>query len=259
MDGAIIDLDGTVYRSNEPIPGAVKAINRMRSFDLDIVFATNSSTKSIRTCVEKLESMGVSTNRNEILTSASVTASYVSEAYSDAVAFVIGEDPLRDELSERGVAISSDPCDAETLVVGKDRSFDFNTLQMTLNILDTGIPFIVTNPDRSSPTDSGIAPGTGAIIAAIVAASGRDPDIVVGKPNESMANITLDSVDSSPSEWLVIGDNVDTDIAMGKRAGMTTVLVQSGVDNRRVERNSSTLPDYILDSLGSINEVLNSH
>ncbi|MCW8172280.1 hypothetical protein D8S78_05765 [Natrialba swarupiae] len=113
-------------------------------------------------------------------------------------------------------------------------------------------------PDRKSPTDTGNEPGSGALIAAVEYAAERGPDVVAGKPNDPIIEVSLDHFDVDASECLVIGDNPETDIRMGTRAGMTTVLVLTGLIDRTDPAATNGVADHVLESLGEIDEVLAS-
>lgn len=256
MRGAIIDLDGTVYRSTTPVTGAIEGITTLREASVEVAFVSNTSTKSRDTCLERLRRIGVEADRDAIITSASVTASYLAETCPGERVLAIGEDALIIELHHADVPLTDDPDDADILVVGKDRSFDYDTLTRGLRALDEETRFVATNRDRTSPTEDGIVPGAGALVDAIAAATGREPDLVAGKPHDPIIEATLGQLGTSPSACLVIGDNVATDVAMGSRAGMTTVLVGSGVENREDDGNGKFVPDYRLESMASLDEVL---
>lgn len=258
MRGAIVDLDGTVYRSTTPVTGAIDGIATLRDAGVDVVFVSNTSSKSREECRERLRRIGVETDQDSIVTSASVTASHVVDAYPEETVLPIGSDALLDELRRADVPITDDPAIADILVVGKDRSFDYETMTRGLRTIDTGARFVATNRDRTSPTADGLVPGTGAIVGAIVAATGREPDVVVGKPHQPTIDAALGLLGASPAACLVIGDNVATDVAMGNRAGMTTVLVGSGVENREGDGNDAFVPDYRLESMESLDEVLDA-
>lgn len=252
MHGAIVDLDGTVYRSETAVPGARAGIELLRDAGIDVAFVTNSSTKSRTVCLERLESIGIEADEADVLTSAAVAASYVAEEYPAETAMAIGETALFEELSRAGVARTEDPTDCDVLVVGKDRSFDFETLVRGLHALEHGATFVATNRDRKSPTDAKPEPGSGAVVAAIGFAAGREPDVVAGKPHDPMIEASLDRLAVDPSNCLVIGDNPETDIRMGRRAGMTTVLVLTGL----VDRDDPIAADHVLESMATIDEVL---
>jgi len=256
MESAIIDLDGTVYRSQTVIPGAREGIEGLRQRGVDIVFVTNASTKTRETCQERLSSLGIEASVSEVLTSASVTAAYVTREYPTASVLTIGSAALDHEFNEAGGTLTDDPTEADVLVVGKDRSFDFETMTRGLRAVESGAVFIGTNEDRKVPTDSGMIPGCGALIAAISYAATHDPDQICGKPHDPMIEVSLDRLAADPGDCLVIGDNPETDIEMGRRAGMTTVLVLTGLVDRTDPLLADEPADYVVDSLEDLLSVL---
>jgi len=256
MDSAIIDLDGTVYRSQTVIPGAREGIEGLRERGVDIVFVTNSSTKTRETCQERLSSLGIEADVSEILTSASVTAAYVTREYPTASVLTIGSPALDHEFSEVDATLTEEPTEADVLVVGKDRSFDFETLTRGLRAVESGAVFIGTNEDRKVPTDSGMIPGCGALIAAIGYAANQDPDQICGKPHDPMIEVSLERLGAEPADCLVIGDNPETDIEMGRRAGMTTVLVLTGLVDRSDPLVADEPADHVVDSLEDVSTLL---
>ncbi len=256
MNSAIIDLDGTVYRSETVIPGAPEGIEYLRDAGFNIAFVTNSSTKSRETCRDRLASLGIDADESDILTSASVTASYVTAEYPNATVMAIGETAVDDELTQAGATLTTNPTDADVLVVGNDATFDFETLTRGLRAVDSGAAFVGTNGDRKVPTDSGVEPGAGALIAAIGYAANRDPEIICGKPNEPTVEVSLETLGTNPADCMVIGDNPETDIEMGQRAGLTTVLVLSGLVDRSDPRLADKPAAYVIESLGEISTVL---
>jgi len=256
MDAAIVDLDGTVYRSRTVVPGARDGIKRLRDAGLDVAFVTNSATKTREECQNRLASMGIDADVSDIFTSASVTATYVTDEYPGATVMVVGEPALTDEFNRVGATLTDDPAETDVLVIGKDTTFDFDTLRQSLRAVDAGAVFVGTNEDRQVPTDTGVDPGTGSLIAAVSYAAGRDPDIVCGKPNEPIIEVSLDDFDGDPADCLVIGDNPDTDIEMGRRTGLTTVLVLTGLVDSGNPVLAEEPADYVIDSLGDISTVL---
>ena len=255
MDAAIIDLDGTVYRSETVIPGAPEGIDYLREAGLDIAFVTNSATKSREQCRDRLASLGVDAAVSEILTSASVTASYVTTEYPNASVMAIGEQAVHDELTQAGATLTTTPTDADVLVVGNDRTFDFETLTRGLQAVDSGAVLVGTNGDRKVPTDAGMKPGAGALIEAIGYAANKEP-VICGKPNEPMVDVSLETLGTKPADCLIVGDNPETDIEMGRRAGLTTVLVLSGLVDESDPRLDENPPTHVIESLGEISTVL---
>ena len=256
MENAIIDLDGTVYRSQTAIPGAREGIESLRDGGVDIVFVTNSSTKTRETCRDRLTSLGIETAVDDILTSASVTAAYVTQEYPTASVLTIGSPALDHEFSAADANLTDDPTDAEVLVVGKDKSFDFETLTRGLRAIESGARFVGTNEDRKVPTDSGIIPGCGALIAAVGHAANCDPDQICGKPHDPMIEVSLNKLAADPADCMVIGDNPETDIEMGQRAGLTTVLVLTGLIDRTDPLLAEEPADHVIDSLEELPTVI---
>ena len=255
MKSAIIDLDGTVYRSRTVIPGAREGIESLRTAGIDIVFVTNSSTKTREECRDRLASLGIEAAVEEILTSASVTAMYVQTEYPTATVMTIGSPALDQEFEQVGATLTDDPHEADVLVVGKDRSFDFETLTQGLRAIESGAVFIGTNEDRKVPTESGMSPGCGALIAAVGYAGDSTPDQICGKPHEPMIEVSLDTLNVGPADCMIIGDNPETDIEMGRRAGLTTVLVLTGVVDRTDPLVAEEPADYVIDSLTELSDV----
>lgn len=255
MDAAIIDLDGTVYRSQTVVPGARDGIDQLRAAGVDIVFVTNSSTKTRAECRDRLASLGIEAAVSDILTSASVTATYVTTEYPAATVMAIGEQALTEECRQAGATLTTDPTEADVLVVGKDSTFDFDTLTRCLQAIDSGATFIGTNGDRKVPTDSGMVPGAGSLIAAIGYAADCDP-VICGKPNDPIIEVSLDTLETDPADCMVIGDNPETDIEMGRRAGLTTVLVLTGLIDRSDPRLAEDPADHVLDSMDDVSTVL---
>ena len=254
-EAAVLDLDGTVYLGDGLIPGVDDAIRELRETVGPVRFLTNKAIARRRDYTEKLRGLGIETELSHVVNSGWVTARYVSERYPDSTAFVVGESPLVDELRDAGVEITTE-APGDLVVASMDRKFDYDDLELALRTLDSGAPFLATNPDRTCPTESGAIPDAAGMIGAIEGVTGRAVDEVLGKPSPRMIETTLAAVGVDPTDCLMIGDRIETDILMGDRAGMTTVLVLSGVTDRETVSAADTEPDYVLDSLASIGEVL---
>lgn len=256
MKGAVIDLDGTVYRSEQLVPGAREGITMLRKAGVDVAFVSNTATKSRETCLKRLTGLGIDATRRDVITSASVTARHVSENYPDANTMAIGQPALVEELSRAGATLVEEPSDTDVLVVGKDRSFGYDTLTRGLHALENDAAFVATNRDGKSPTDDGNEPGSGAVVAAVAAAAGREPDVVAGKPHDPIVEATFDRLALDPSECFVVGDNPDMDVALGERAGMTTVLVLTGVTGRDDPAVREKRADHVVERLTDLEALL---
>jgi 4-nitrophenyl phosphatase len=255
--GAIIDLDGTVYRGHSLVPGARQGIEALRNAGFDLRFFSNNPTKSREAFANRLVEMGLTVAPEEIESAATVTAEYLATDHAGDRIFLVGSSGLRAQLEAAGLTLTDGPTACDVLVASYDRGFDYDDMTDGLRALETGAAFVGTDPDVTIPTEHGAVPGSGAIIRAIAGVAGREPDLVAGKPSERALAAALSAFDA-PENCLVVGDRLDTDIAMGDRGGLTTALVLTGSADERTLAASDVAPDYVLDSLGDIERVLES-
>lgn len=256
FNGAVLDVDGTVVRGDDPIPGAPAGYRRLRSAGIDPLFVSNNPTAAPPAYVDRLGRAGYEVAADRVFTAGSVTTRYLRERHADDELLCIGEEGLVDQLADAGLATTDDVEAADALVASIDREFDYDDLCAALWTLDRGVPFIGTDPDVVIPAPERDVPGSGAVIRAVAGVAGREPDVVLGKPSELAVEMVRERLPCPPEECLVVGDRVDTDIALGERAGMTTVLVRSGVDNDAELGEDGPAPDHVIDHLGQIDRVL---
>jgi arabinose operon protein AraL len=256
INGAILDLDGTVYRGDTLLPGADDAIATLRDRDVSMLFVSNKPIERREQYAEKLGRLGVPCESTDVVTSATMTADFLARNHPESVCYVVGEQPLRKQLRDAGLAVTDDPDETTAIVASMDREFDYATLSDALDAMDDETLFVATNPDRTCPVADGEIPDAAGMVGAIEGVTGRELDRVMGKPSETMLNTALTKLDLDPAECLLVGDRLETDIEMGNRVGMTTVLVLTGVTDRADLDGASTRPDYVIDSLGAIQEAL---
>ncbi|WP_439026247.1 HAD-IIA family hydrolase [Haloarchaeobius sp. DT45] len=257
FDGAILDVDGTVLRGTRAIPGAVGGVQALRDAGLSLVFFSNNPTKFPAAYAKRLTDAGVEASTAEVLTSGTVTAEYLARNHTHETFFVIGEDGLREQLRDLDLELTDDYTVADTVVASIDREFTYDDLKTALWALsDDSVGFVGTDPDRVVPAADHFIPGSGAIINAVADVAGREPEAVLGKPHAAAREAALVRLGVEPERCLVVGDRLDTDIALGENAGMTTVLVLSGVTTRAQVERSEHDPDYVVDSLSAISRLL---
>ncbi|WP_436935838.1 HAD-IIA family hydrolase [Halovenus marina] len=257
VGGAIIDLDGTVYRGDELLPGASTGVDALRDVGLDLLFFSNNPTKDGDEYVEHLSGLGLDVRPGEACSAGVATTEYLDEHHADDTVYLIGSEALADQLRSAGLTITDNPDRTDVLVASWTPTFGYEDLDDALRAAPDGTPFLGTDPDRVFPeANDRFVPGSGAIIGSVAAVLGREPDAILGKPSEASLSLALDRLGVPPAECLVVGDRLDTDLAMGDRAGMTTVLVCSGVADPEDIPDSNVDPDYVLDGLGDIETVL---
>ena len=254
----VFDLDGVIYRGEQPLPGAVATTETLRRLGHQVYFFTNNSSKTRTFYLEKLQRMGINTDVEHIMTSAYATALYLLEhSAQDAPVFVIGESGLREELQAAGIRLVEAE-EAEYVVVGIDKKFCYDTLVKAQNAIFRGAKFIATNPDTSFPLENGrVIAGNGALVAAIQTASGVEP-VMIGKPATPAMHEILELAHATPEDTVVIGDRLDTDILVGKRIGTVTVLVLTGIATERDVETArpEVRPDIVVKTLPEMLEKL---
>jgi phosphoglycolate/pyridoxal phosphate phosphatase family enzyme len=233
----ILDLDGVIYRGNQPLPGAVESVAWLRERGHQVYFLTNNSTLSRSQYARRLKGMGIPAREEEIMTSAYATARYLArekERRNGARVLVVGEQGLEEELRAAELEVVRELGDGgvDFVVVGMDRGFGYQQLHDAQQAILRGAEFIATNRDATYPVENGgVMPGGGSIVAAIAAASGKEP-LLIGKPERPTVEAILEASGAAANEALIVGDRLDTDIALGRRVGLWTALVLTGVSSR---------------------------
>lgn len=255
--GAVVDVDGTILRGKEPIPGAAEGLAALSAAGVRRLFVSNNPTKPPATYVERFADAAFDVAPEEVLTSGVVTTEYLREEHPDDRLYVVGAPGLVAQFEDAGLAVTDDYREGEVCVASIDHEFDYDRLTEALWLLQDGtVPLVGTDPDMVIPAARGDVPGSGAVVNAVAGVAGREPDAVLGKPHDLTRDLALDRLDCAPEECLVVGDRLDTDVALGDRAGMTTVLVRTGITDERALAESAVQPDYVLDSFGDIERVL---
>jgi glycerol 3-phosphatase-2 len=238
----ILDLDGVLYRGDDPVPGAAQAIAGLRHRGPRIVFLTNNSARTPDGVAEKLTRLGIPADPAEVVTSAQAAARLVAgNAGSRATAFVVGEEGVRTALADAGVeVVDGAPDRTDLVVVGWDRHADYDKLRTASVLVQRGARLIATNADASYPAPGGeLWPGAGALLAAVETTTGVQAE-VAGKPHQPLFEEALRRTGSR--EALVVGDRIDTDIEGAMAAGLDSALVLSGAAGPADLLDANALP-----------------
>ncbi len=253
----VFDLDGVVYRGEQPLPGVADTIQTLRHLGHQVYFFTNNSSKSRPFYRDKLQRMGIETDLDHMMTSGYAAALYLAERGAQgASVYAIGEFGLKGELEAIGMRLV-DSDDVDYVVVGIDHKFNYDMLVTAQNAIFRGAKFIAANPDTSFPLEHGrVIAGNGALVAAIKTASGVEP-VMIGKPETAAMHEILRLAHATPEDTVVIGDRLDTDILAGNRIGATTVLVLTGISTTKdVETAPPEMQPKIV--IGELRELLDA-
>lgn len=255
--GFLLDMDGTFYLSDRLLEGALRFIEVLRGQGKDFLFLTNNSSKDRGQYADKIRRLGLPVAEEAVLTSGEATALYLKERRAGARLFVVGTPSLEEEFRQYGFElVESDP---EFLVLGFDQTLTYRKLWSLCDLVRAGVPYIATHPDFNCPTETGWMPDVGAMIAFVKAATGKEPDLVVGKPNRIIVDAAAVKMHLQIDEMAMIGDRLYTDIALGQSSGITTVLVLSGETKSDDLKDSPFQPDYIFPNLGGVADWLEAN
>ncbi len=250
--GFIFDLDGTIYRGEQALPGAVETVQTLRTQGRQVIFMSNKPLERRSAYAAKLTRLGIPTDPADVLTSAVVLAHHLRRETPEARLFVIGEEPLLEEMREAGFRLSDQPAEIDVVVAAFDRTFNYAKWNTAFQAIRRGARFVATNADRTCPVEGGEIPDCAGIIAALEVTTGKKVDLVAGKPSRLMIQAGLDHMGLPAQQVLMVGDRLETDILMGRRAGTATALVLTGVTRRDQLDGSEIQPDYVLENVGRV-------
>lgn len=252
----ILDADGTLWRGCEPLPGLVELFVFLRRQGIASAIATNATVATPAQYLQRLAGFGVSDGPDVILTASVATAAYVLERFgSGAALYVIGESGLCQALAKTGCHLLPDARHgADAVVVGGDRTLTYAKLKDAVLHIQRGAAFIGTNPDLLIPTEEGLVPEAGTILAAIQAATGTLPTII-GKPARTLFDLAMARMGAGAAQAVMVGDRLETDILGGQRAGLKAILVTTGVDNEATILVKEITPDAVFADLSELLKV----
>jgi HAD superfamily hydrolase (TIGR01457 family) len=252
--GYLLDMDGTFYLGDRLLEGALRFIDVLRAQGKSFLFLTNNSSKHRRQYAEKINRLGLPLAEEAVLTSGEATALYLRERHPEAGIFLVGTPSLEDEFRQHGFRlVERSP---QFLVLGFDTTLTYRKLWALCDFVRAGLPYIATHPDFNCPTETGFMPDVGAMIAFVKAATGREPDLVVGKPNRLIVEAAALKMNLAVEQLAMIGDRLYTDIALGQSSGIATVLVLSGETKVEDLKDSPFRPDYTFQNLAGVADWL---
>ncbi|MFL5681221.1 MAG: HAD-IIA family hydrolase [Chloroflexota bacterium] len=248
----MLDLDGTVYLGDEPLPGAADALETLRSAGSRLVFLSNKPLERPTAYAAKLRSMGVPVRDDEVVSSIDALIRYLGEHPPRAAILTISEPLIDQMLREAGHEVTLDPAAADLVVVSWDRTFTYDKLERAFRAVRRGARIVATNPDPWCPTPDGGLPDCAAMLAALEVSSGGRAEAIVGKPSPHMARVALDRLGLAPDQVVMVGDRLLTDVAMARDAGMVAALVLTGATSAPDLGAASVRPDLVLEHLGQL-------
>jgi len=246
--GWLFDLDGTIYVGDRLVPGAAEAIAALRVAGRPVGFLSNKPLETRADYAAKLTRLGIPAAPEDVINSSLVLARHLHVLDPGAPVFVIGEPPMLAEMRAHGFEVRDDER-VRWVVIAFDRTFSYAKLNTALQAVKRGARLIATNPDRTCPVEGGEIPDCAGMIAAVEAVTDTKVEVVVGKPSPIILEVALAHLGLSAGECAIVGDRLETDIVMGKRLGLATVLVLTGITQADDPLLSEIAPDLIVPSL----------
>lgn len=254
FDAYVFDMDGTIYLGDHLLPGAKRLIEGLRELGRPVRFLSNNPTKDPLQYTEKLDKLGIPTPLEEIANTVVTTTRWLKAHHPDKTVFPIAEEPLKKALRDAGIKMSDNPEEIDIVIASYDRTFDYRKLQIAFDAIwfHKRAFLITTNPDRYCPFPGGRGePDAASIVAAIEACTGTKLEANMGKPEGTMLEAALGDLDVDPTNCMMVGDRLHTDIGMAINTGMASTLVLTGDNNLEQARelDESHQPTYVLERI----------
>jgi phosphoglycolate/pyridoxal phosphate phosphatase family enzyme len=251
-DAYIFDLDGTVYLGDVLLPSAGETIQTLRDQGKRTVFLSNNPTHTRVSYAQKLTRLGLPTPPEDVINSSIVMADFLQRTMPGARLFVVGEQPLIEDLTARGFELVEDAQRVDAVIASFDRTFVYRKLQIAFDAIRAGARFFATNGDRYCPVPGGGEPDAAAIIAAIEACTNTQVEAIVGKPSHHMADAILNLLQLPPKACLMTGDRLETDVLMALQSGLDAALTLTGATQVSALKDSPLRPTYVIHQLGDL-------
>ena len=246
-EGYLIDLDGTIYRGSEPIPAGRRFVEQLQARQIPFLFLTNNTTKTPETVANRLANeFSIHVGPETVYTATLATIDYLNDANKGKKVYVIGEQGLIEPILASGYVWEEETPDY--VVVGLDTDVTYEKFVVATLAIQKGATFIGTNPDKNIPTERGLLPGAGSVIA-MIEASTQQKAIYIGKPEAIIMEKAVETLGMEKANVLMVGDNYTTDILAGINNGIDTLLVLSGFTQKADVPTLPVPPTYLVDSL----------
>ena len=244
----ILDMDGTVYLGNQLFPETLPFLQRIRESGATYLFFTNNASRAKDTYVTRLNGMGIPAGPENILTSAETTIAFLKQHRPGKSVYVVGTPDLIRSFEDAGIRVEED---APIVVASFDTTLTYDKLEKACRYIREGAEFISTHPDFNCPVEGGFIPDSGAICALITASTGKLPRYF-GKPYEDTLQIIEEFSGVAREDMVVVGDRLYTDIALGAKHGVASVLVLSGETTLEDLEGSDVQPSVIVQNVGEL-------
>ncbi len=254
----IFDLDGTLYLDGVLFPKVLELLKYIKTNNGKYVFLTNNSSRSSKEYVKKIQKLGIICDISNVATSTQATIHYVKENNSEDLFYVVGTKSMISEMREAGILVADEyQSEIDGVILGYDTELDYKKLVIASKLITEGKIYIASHPDLVCPVEFGFVPDCGAFAKMLEYATKRVP-LVIGKPKKLIVDLILERTNFLPSESILVGDRLYTDIVCGQNAGIDTLLVLSGETKIEDVMHNTKKPTCILEDVAALYEILDS-
>ena len=254
----IFDMDGTIYLGGKPFEFAIEFIKNLRAAGKKVLFFTNNASHTTPFYMQKLSRLGFEPQEDEIMTSGDVTLEFLKRFRAGKSVYLVATNELCEEYREKGInLLTGDEESADIVITSFDTSLTYKKLDDACRLIRGGAEYLSTHPDMNCPTETGFIPDSGAIAALVTASTGKVPTYF-GKPYKETIEMIAEATGYAREEMCIFGDRLYTDIALGKKFGVTSILVLSG-ETQPADVDAAEIvdkPDFVFPSLLEVNEVM---
>lgn len=242
-------MDGTIYLGSRLFPETIPFLKRVKEHGKRYIFFTNNSSRSPETYVKRLNGMGIQASREDIVTSGDVMIHFLKTHRPGKKVYLLGTPDLRRSFQEAGIPLTEEMPDI--VLLGFDTTLTYEKLERACHYIRSGAEFLSTHEDINCPTEYGFMPDAGAMCALITASTGVAPKFT-GKPHAEVLEILEAKTGICRQDMVAVGDRLYTDIALGARNGVSSVLVLSGETTMEDLARSEIRPTVVLPNIGSL-------
>lgn len=242
IKGIILDLDGTVYLGDAEVPGASRFTIDMKARGIRCLYVTNRANRSADEVCMQLRRYGINCGIEDVLTSAQAAVQYLTKG----TVYYIGEKSFGQLLENSGFTVTENSPDY--VIISFDRRVTKEMISKAAGLIRSGAKFIATNPDKALKIEGGVLPGTGAIVEAVAEEAGIQPAVMIGKPEKLIIEMGIQRLGMKKDEVILVGDNVETDIPAGAKAGIRTALILTGISSRKDLHGQKIQPTWVVSS-----------
>ena len=254
----VFDMDGTIYLGGIPFPFAIRFVDRLRAEGKRVLFFTNNASHTTAFYEKKLARLGFSPRADEIMTSGDVTIEFLKRHRAGKSVYLVGTPELVENFREAGIPmLTGDEEKADIVVTSFDTTLTYKKLDDACRLIRGGAEYLSTHPDFNCPTENGFIPDSGAIAALVTASTGKVPTYF-GKPYRETVEMICEATGVDAADMCIFGDRLYTDIALGKKFGVTAALVLSGeTQPADVEAaDEADKPDFVFGSLDDVDRAM---